>query len=97
MLRYPQLIADSEGNFHFKNLAPGRYYLLAKPIEDSGDTPARPLAWDNAQRAAMRKEAEAALGNRFDLRAFHDLVLANGSVPLSVLERVVRQWIDKNR
>ena len=41
----------------------------------------------------LRAEAEAALGDDFDLRAFHDLVLGNGSVPLTTLERLVRQWV----
>ncbi len=41
----------------------------------------------------LRREAEQALGERFDLRAFHDAVLANGSVPLPVLEQVIRRFI----
>jgi uncharacterized protein (DUF885 family) len=42
---------------------------------------------------ALRQQAEAALGPRFDIRAFHDLVLAQGQVPLSVLDTVVADWI----
>lgn len=38
----------------------------------------------------LRKEAEASLGDRFDIRAFHDLVLSNGSIPMRSLKRVVR-------
>lgn len=41
----------------------------------------------------LRKEAEQALGARFDLRAFHDMLLENGSVPLDVLEQLVRDYI----
>lgn len=41
----------------------------------------------------LRRKAEQELGERFDLRAFHDTVLKLGSVPLSVLEDEVNAWI----
>lgn len=41
----------------------------------------------------LRALAHDALGERFDLRAFHDLVLGSGSLPLRALETVVRDWI----
>ncbi len=41
----------------------------------------------------LRREAEAALGAKFDARAFHDAVLAQGSVPLPVLERQIRAYV----
>jgi uncharacterized protein (DUF885 family) len=40
-----------------------------------------------------RREAEEALGARFDQRHFHDAILALGSVPLPVLEQRMRQFI----
>lgn len=45
----------------------------------------------------LRQEAEQALGERFNLREFHDVVLGNGSVPLNVLEQQVRQYIQQQR
>jgi uncharacterized protein (DUF885 family) len=41
----------------------------------------------------LRERARERLGDDFDLRAFHDLVLGQGSLPLEILERVVDQWI----
>ena len=41
----------------------------------------------------LREEAAEALGENFDLRAYHDFVLGLGSVPLDVLEDEVRHWI----
>jgi uncharacterized protein (DUF885 family) len=43
----------------------------------------------------LREEAESELGEDFDVRAFHDVVLGNGAVPLGMLEANVRAWIDK--
>jgi len=42
----------------------------------------------------LRAEAEKKLGAKFDVRKFHDAVLENGAVPLSVLEAHVKQWMD---
>ena len=44
-----------------------------------------------------RKKAEAALGPKFDIKGFHDLLIASGSQPLSVLERRVDDWIAANK
>jgi len=41
----------------------------------------------------LRARAEKALGNKFDIRAFHDEILTHGSVPLRVLEAAVDRWI----
>jgi uncharacterized protein (DUF885 family) len=41
----------------------------------------------------LRERARSALGDRFDIRDFHNQVLKNGSMPLTVLEGVVERWI----
>ncbi len=43
----------------------------------------------------LRSKAQKALGSKFDLRTFHDVVLTNGSVPLNMLENLVDQYINK--
>jgi uncharacterized protein (DUF885 family) len=45
----------------------------------------------------LRARSEQGLGDRFDLRRFHDAVLRNGSVPLDVLEAQIDTWIAAER
>ena len=42
----------------------------------------------------LRTRAEQALGKQFDVRRFHDKVLENGALPLSILEEIIDQWIE---
>jgi uncharacterized protein (DUF885 family) len=44
----------------------------------------------------LRTEAERELGDRFDIREFHEVVLRDGAVPLAVLESSVRAWLKDN-
>jgi len=45
----------------------------------------------------LRRKAEAVLGPRFDLRAFHDAVLEKGALPLDVLELRMDRWIEARK
>jgi uncharacterized protein (DUF885 family) len=42
----------------------------------------------------LREKARAVLGDAFNLRDFHTVVLENGAVPLTVLEQLVDEWIE---
>jgi uncharacterized protein (DUF885 family) len=61
--------------------------------------PGQALAYKIGQMRiqALRAEAEAELGEDFDLRAFHDQLLAHGPVTLHRLERNTRQWLAATR
>ena len=40
----------------------------------------------------MRRDAEALLGDRFDIKGFHDVILGSGCIPLTTLDRIVNEW-----
>jgi uncharacterized protein (DUF885 family) len=42
---------------------------------------------------ALRAKARAELGDKFDLRPFHNAVIDNGGLPLAVLEQLIDEWI----
>jgi uncharacterized protein (DUF885 family) len=43
----------------------------------------------------LREKARSELGEKFDIRAFHDTILGAGALPLSILQRVVDEWISE--
>jgi len=45
----------------------------------------------------LRSEAEQALGERFDIRQFHDTLLLGGPLPLDIVEVRVRDWVKKSQ
>ncbi|HUQ79453.1 MAG TPA: DUF885 domain-containing protein [Patescibacteria group bacterium] len=62
-------------------------------------TPGQALAYmiGRLEIQRIRREAEATLGERFEIKGFHDAVLGSGLMPLPILERVVRAWADRLR
>jgi uncharacterized protein (DUF885 family) len=46
---------------------------------------------------ALRHEARSELGERFDIKGFHDVVLINGALPMTLLQAEVRDWIAEEK
>jgi uncharacterized protein (DUF885 family) len=75
----------------------------AKEADDAVDRfaiwPGQAAAYDSGglEIMALRREAEAALGARFDIRQFHQRVLERGSIPLTALRANVMEWVAAER
>ena len=73
--------------------------LSLKNIENEVDRyitwPGQALAYKTGELKIreLRAMAETELGENFDIRTFHDAVLENGAVPLSVLEDKIKAWM----
>jgi uncharacterized protein (DUF885 family) len=57
--------------------------------------PGQALAYKSGELEirALRAEAQRALGDRFDIRAFHDEILSEGAIPLDILHARMARWI----
>jgi uncharacterized protein (DUF885 family) len=73
--------------------SPMRVGHITAEIDRYAVTPGQALAYmlGRLEIQRIRRDAEAALDGRFDIRAFHDAVLGSGALPLPILERVVRE------
>jgi uncharacterized protein (DUF885 family) len=79
--------------------SPMRVSQIIPEIDRYAVTPGQALAYmiGRLEIQRMRREAESALGERFDIKAFHDTVLGSGLMPLPVLDRIVRDWVEGQR
>lgn len=68
---------------------------IVKAVERYAVYPGQATAYMVGQQKilALRDRAQAALGNRFDIRQFHDVILRTGAVPLDILEENVDAWV----
>lgn len=83
----------------FKDNAPKAEQDITVEVDRYIAWPGQALAYKIGQLKfrELRDSAAAALGPRFDIRAYHDEALRNGALPLDLLEQDVREWIGKRR
>ncbi len=83
----------------FKDNAPKAEQDIIVEVDRYIVNPGQALAYKIGQLKfrELRDSTAAALGARFDIRAYHDEALRNGALPLDLLEQDVREWIGKKR
>ncbi|MGF2021813.1 DUF885 family protein, partial [Staphylococcus aureus] len=77
---------------YFRDNAPLSERDIVKEVDRYINNPGQATSYMIGQIriAQLRKEAEQALGPKFDIRDFHEVVLANGALPLDVLGEQVQ-------
>lgn len=105
MLRAARLVVDTGAHAKKWTREQMIAYMLAnnpmtsedatKEVERYIDTPGQALSYKIGmiRILELREKAKAALGARFDIREFHDVVLKNGAVALPILEELVDDYI----
>jgi uncharacterized protein (DUF885 family) len=81
------------------NLLESETQIRSESLRYSVDLPGQALAYKMGSRefVRLREKARAALGARFDIRAFHDVILGSGALPMTVLAGKVEDWIAATR
>ena len=109
MMRATRLVVDT--GIHYKRWT--REQAIAYMLENTGMpeedvtaeveryfvSPGQALAYKVGMLTmlSLREHAQQELGERFDLKGFHNEVLTHGALPLKVLERVVSDWVDMRK
>lgn len=83
----------------FRENAAKTEHDIVNEIDRYIGNPGQALAYKIGQlkMLSLRENAEAELGDKFDIRAFHDELLGAGSLPLDVLERRMDAWLETQR
>jgi uncharacterized protein (DUF885 family) len=71
--------------------------ILSETLRYSVDMPAQALGYKlgSMKYAELRKKAELSLGDKFDIRGYHEAILGSGSMPITVLEKHIDWFIEQ--
>lgn len=91
-IHYKRWSFDQAADYMFANLGD---FASTDEVARYVTWPGQALSYQIGQLkiVELRERAKEALGDKFDLKEFHHVVLANGAMPLSILEQVVDDWI----
>ncbi len=81
------------------NVIESETQIASETLRYAVDMPGQALAYKVGSQLFwdLRRRAEQALGDRFDLARFHDAILSQGSMPLQVLEQHVAWFIEQEQ
>ena len=84
-----------KGVEYFATNSPMSLHQIREEVDRYVTMPGQALSYmiGRLEIQRMRRDAETALGDLFDIKAFHDTVLGSGLMPLGTLDRVVREWV----
>ena len=84
-----------EGIKYYTNNTPNAVSDAVKMVERHIVMPSQATAYKVGMNKILelRKNAKTSLGDKFDIREFHDVILVNGALPLNVLENEVNEWV----
>ena len=88
-----------EGINYYKENTPNAESDCVKMVERHIVMPGQATAYKIGMNkiVELREEAKIQLGEQFDIREFHDVVLTNGAVPLNILEEMVQKWVKSKK
>ena len=97
-MHYKGWTRDQAIEFFIDN-APRKRLDIVNEIDRYISWPGQALAYKVGQLSisSLREKATKALGADFDLRRFHDRLLSQGAIPLSLLETLIADWIESER
>jgi len=96
-MNHLQWTRDKAVQFMRENLLESDTQIHTESLRYSSDIQAQALAYKlgSLKMFELRKKTEAALGDKFDVRKFHEAILGSGSLPFAVLEKHIEWFIQQ--